>query len=82
VPRGAVRKVSITDEAGAFRITFRVALPAGGCRELPRGRLDVTPSVTSRPTLNGDAMSVLMYIALTVAVFALLGLAQKLVERP
>ncbi|BDE16160.1 MULTISPECIES: hypothetical protein [Mycobacterium] len=30
---------------------------------------------------NGDEMGVLAYIALTVAVFALLGLTQKLVER-
>ena len=31
--------------------------------------------------LNGDQMSVLVYIALTVAIFGLFGLAQKLVER-
>ena len=30
---------------------------------------------------NGDKMGVLVYIVLTVAVFAVLGLAQKLVER-
>jgi hypothetical protein len=30
--------------------------------------------------LNGDDMSVLVYILLTVAIFALLGLVQKLVE--
>ncbi|MGB9307138.1 MAG: potassium ABC transporter ATPase [Mycobacterium sp.] len=30
---------------------------------------------------NGDNMGVLAYIVLTVAVFALLGLVQKLVER-
>ena len=30
---------------------------------------------------NGDKMGVLIFIVLTVAVFALLGLAQKLVER-
>jgi hypothetical protein len=29
---------------------------------------------------NGDDMSVVMYIVLTVAIFALLGLVQKLVE--
>jgi hypothetical protein len=34
--------------------------------------------VTAR---NGDEMGVLIYIVLTVAVFAVLGLAQKLVER-
>jgi hypothetical protein len=30
---------------------------------------------------NGDLMSVLAYIVLTVAIFALFGLVQKLVER-
>lgn len=30
--------------------------------------------------LNGDKMGVLVYIVLTVAIFALLGLAVKLVE--
>lgn len=42
----------------------------------------------SRPTperpqvsLNGDEMSVVVFIVLTVAIFALLGLVQKLVER-
>jgi hypothetical protein len=29
----------------------------------------------------GDRMSVLVYVVLTVAIFALLGLAQRLVER-
>ncbi|MGH3644153.1 MAG: potassium-transporting ATPase [Mycobacterium sp.] len=30
--------------------------------------------------MNGDDMSVLLYVVLTVAIFALLGLVQKLVE--
>jgi len=30
---------------------------------------------------NGDKMGVLIYVLLTIAVFAVLGLAQKLVER-
>nr|WP_297729124.1 potassium ABC transporter ATPase [Mycobacterium sp.] len=30
---------------------------------------------------NGDKMGVLVYVGLTVAVFAALGLTQKLVER-
>ncbi|WP_211296054.1 potassium-transporting ATPase [Mycobacterium aquaticum] len=30
---------------------------------------------------NGDSMSVLIYIVLTVAIFAVLGLVQRLVER-
>ncbi|MBB5162718.1 potassium-transporting ATPase [Mycobacterium sp. AZCC_0083] len=31
--------------------------------------------------MNGDDMSVVVFIVLTVAIFALLGLVQKLVER-
>ena len=31
--------------------------------------------------MNGDKMGVLAYIVLTMAVFAVLGLVQKLVER-
>jgi hypothetical protein len=31
-------------------------------------------------SVNGDEMSVVVFIVLTVAVFALLGLVQKLVE--
>jgi hypothetical protein len=31
--------------------------------------------------MNGDEMSVLLYVVLTVVVFAVLGLVQKLVER-
>ena len=31
--------------------------------------------------VNGDPMAVLVYIVLTVAIFAVLGLVQKLVER-
>ena len=35
----------------------------------------------ARPrSANGDDMSVVVYIVLTVAIFALLGLVQKLVE--
>jgi hypothetical protein len=30
---------------------------------------------------NGDSMGVLIYVLLTIAVFAVLGLTQKLVER-
>jgi hypothetical protein len=36
------------------------------------------PSVAR--SVNGDEMSVLLYVVLTVAIFALLGLVQKLVE--
>ena len=31
--------------------------------------------------MNGDEMSAVVFIVLTVAIFALLGLVQKLVER-
>jgi hypothetical protein len=37
------------------------------------------PSVRGRDW-NGDVMSVVVYIVLTLAIFALLGLVQKLVE--
>nr|WP_293241525.1 hypothetical protein [Mycolicibacterium sp.] len=33
------------------------------------------------PDRNGDEMSVVVYVVLTVAIFAALGLVQKLVER-
>ncbi len=35
----------------------------------------------SGPNRNGDEMSVVVYVVLTVAMFAVLGLVQKLVER-
>ena len=47
-------------------------------------RMFGTPTrvVGSRPacSVNGEEMSVLLYVVLTVAIFALLGLVQKLVE--
>ena len=39
------------------------------------------PSSTAWIPANGDEMGVLVYIVLTIAIFAVLGLAQKLVER-
>jgi hypothetical protein len=47
-------------------------------------RMLASREIVARPAwipVNGDKMSVLVYIVLTVAVFALLGLVQKLVER-
>ncbi|WP_292990433.1 hypothetical protein [Mycobacterium sp.] len=41
-------------------------------------------SITDRPdrlVTNGEAMSVVAYVLLTLAVFAILGWAQKLVEK-
>jgi hypothetical protein len=41
-------------------------------------------SVADRPdrrVMNGETMSVVAYVLLTVAVFAVLGYAQKLVEK-
>ncbi|MGO8962486.1 hypothetical protein [Mycobacterium sp.] len=41
-------------------------------------------SIADRPdrlVTNGETMSVLAYVLLTVAVFAVLGLVQKLVEK-
>ena len=43
---------------------------------MPRGDCE-----SGRPPSNGVDMSVLLYVVLTVAIFALLGLVQKLVER-
>jgi hypothetical protein len=34
-----------------------------------------------RPVTNGETMAVVAYVLLTVAVFAVLGIAQKLVEK-
>ena len=47
-----------------------------------RGQLhaDVEHSIDDRLIANGEAMSVVAYILLTVAIFGLLGLAQRLVE--
>jgi hypothetical protein len=45
------------------------------------GRLDEVIKCAYRLARNGDKMGVLVYVLLTVAVFAVLGLAQKLVER-
>ena len=46
--------------------------PSGGCRIEPKQR--------PRVPVNGDDMGVLVYIVLTVLIFGLLGLVQKLVE--
>lgn len=77
-PRKAVKKAS----------TLVVSLPAGlsfGLAIAGKGPADAVPHERGeRPAwiqLNGDQMSVLAYIVLTVAIFALFGLAQKLVER-
>ena len=45
---------------------------------LPRAK---TAGVPHRFSVNGDNMGVLVFIVLTVAMFGLLGLVQKLVER-
>ena len=43
--------------------------------------LDEVYFVCTGPARNGDKMGVAIYIVLTLAVFAVLGIAQKLVER-
>ena len=50
------------------------------CRGPGRGCLDRRPGRPQVYQSNGDDMSVVVYIVLTVAIFALLGLVQKLVE--
>jgi hypothetical protein len=48
-----------------------------------RARQRPSRTTPERPqvSVNGDEMSVVVFIVLTVAIFALLGLVQKLVER-
>jgi hypothetical protein len=52
--------------------------PAGNRADAGAGLRN--PGASERVS-NGDSMSVLIYTVLTVAIFALLGLVQKLVER-
>jgi hypothetical protein len=47
---------------------------------LRRDRTGALGSYRLASQVNGDEMSVLLYVVLTVAIFALLGLVQKLVE--
>lgn len=73
----AVRKLSTNGPTEPAFSTVKLTLP-------PRrrcGGLDEVVSYARNLAWNGDKMGVLVYIALTVAVFAVLGLAQKLVER-
>lgn len=56
----------------------RVSSPPRAQRVLPQAK---TAGVPHRFCVNGDNMGVLVFIVLTVAVFGLLGLVQKLVER-
>jgi hypothetical protein len=46
---------------------------------LPEARVDRRS--TDRLVTNGETMAVVAYVALTVAVFAVLGYLQKLVEK-
>lgn len=75
---GAVRKVSTKVPSGAVAINFKLTLP-------PRTALWLTSmrsfSMHANRRSNGDKMGVLIFVLLTVAVFAVLGLVQKLVER-
>lgn len=74
---GAVRKASTKGPIGLVPINFKLTLP-------PRTAVWLTrwgPFVCTRSARNGDKMGVLAFVVLTVAVFAVLGLVQKLVER-
>jgi hypothetical protein len=55
-----------------------VSSPPRAQRVLPRAK---TAGVPHRFCVNGDNVGVLVFIVLTVAIFGLLGLVQKLVER-
>ena len=62
----------------APRASFGLALGAEGPADAAPHELVSGPHASQ---LNGDQMSVLVFIVLTVAIFALFGLVQKLVER-
>ena len=70
----AVRKASTKGPSRAVAPTVKLTEP-------PRTALSPLARRICMHAKNGEMMGVLAYIALTVAVFALLGLAQKLVER-
>lgn len=74
--RGRKENVKGTLGPAGAGLTSGLALNAAARQRLSRP----TPE---RPqvSLNGDEMSVVVFIVLTVAIFALLGLVQKLVER-
>jgi len=77
VPVLDVKKASMTPARPAARPTVdpgpRRRGPGGCC-------LPPNCEQPAKIPLNGDKMGVLVYIVLTVAIFALLGLAVKLVE--
>ncbi len=74
---GGVRKVSTKGPSRPVPNNFKLTFASETALWLTRwGSL-----VCTCLARNGDKMGVLVYIALTVAVFAVLGLAQKLVER-
>ena len=79
VPRGGVKKASTTTVVNPGGSSFGlVSSPPRAQRVLPRAK---TAGVPHRFSVDGDNMGVLVFIVLTVAMFGLLGLVQKLVER-
>jgi hypothetical protein len=74
----AVRKVSTNGSIRQGTPNFKLNLASEDCAVADSMRI---LSYAHDRRRNGDEMGVLIYIVLTVAVFALLGLTQKLVER-
>ena len=74
--REHVKKASTMAERHSARSSFVLVLAAEG----PGGAASRARERPAWIPVNGDSMSVLVYIALTVAIFGLLGLVQKLVE--
>ena len=69
---------------GVKKVSTKVSQPRSGSSFVSgpqaEGQAERCSEARQRPQTNGDEMGVLVYIVLTVAIFALLGLVQKLVE--
>ncbi|GAS88884.1 uncharacterized protein RMCB_2980 [Mycolicibacterium brisbanense] len=72
------RKKTVKDRGAGVKKPSTARLPTGKRADAGSGPESRRPVNVSS---NGDSMSVLIYIVLTVAIFALLGLVQRLVER-
>ena len=71
-----VKKVSTTGPAPATGSSFVLVLDAEGPADAASDEARWRPRIP----VNGDEMGVLIYIVLTVLIFGVLGLVQKLVE--
>jgi hypothetical protein len=78
VPRARVRNVSTKGSSEQVPHSFKLTLPPGTALWLTSLRL---LSMRMTGAERRQVMGVVIFVVLTVAVFAVLGLAQKLVER-